>query len=57
LFFGLAALIVVFSVYQKIRGIMRIKKSLDTGKKEDLEKPESENEVGLIIMTAVLYFF
>lgn len=56
-FLGIFALVFVFGTYQKVRRILRAKKALATGDKQALETPEAENEIGLIIMTVVLYFF
>ena len=56
-FFGLGALIVIFGVYQKIRVLRGLKTAIQTGDASSIRPSESENEIGLIIMTAVLYFF
>jgi hypothetical protein len=56
-FFGLGALIVIFGLYQKIRVLRGLKTAIQTGDASSIRPSESENEIGLIIMTAVLYFF
>ncbi|MCC7357081.1 hypothetical protein IT408_01070 [Candidatus Uhrbacteria bacterium] len=56
-FFGLTAVIVIFSVYRKIQMLRGLKTAIKTGDTSSIRASESENEVGLIIMIAVLYSF
>lgn len=56
-FIGIFLLVFVFSIFQKIRAFKRVKEAVQTGDVNKAKRPETENDMGLVIVCVVLYFF